>query len=66
MWIAEGLKTGDGFREDGGERGKLGEIVVVAEKDDYIIIVIDGNGAWKQLKLVPLFTSALIAIMGDL
>ena len=36
MWIAEGLKTGDEFREDGGER-QVGVIVVVAEQDDYSI-----------------------------
>jgi hypothetical protein len=36
MWITEGLKTGDEFREDGGER-QVGVIVVVAEQDDYSI-----------------------------
>jgi len=33
MWIAEGLKTRDDFREDGGKR-QDGGIVVVAEQDD--------------------------------
>jgi hypothetical protein len=37
MWIAEGFKTGDEFREDGGER-QVGGMVVVAEQDDYITI----------------------------